>query len=219
VSVIRDRAKEHFPMVLLTLLSIVQALALELLWSHVRGADYLFELSWIAIISWAQIVATFLGLVLIWVVYASNTMRFRWVPVTSDSVYPFCIGVIEFVLIEFLGPGDTGLWLILMALIFGVMVRVSHRTMQRARQDGDNDVFFNDFEPTELRDFAPQITMVSALLLAGVYLLISGDSGIFAMLAVLATTGFLGWQFFKAAQFWERSVTEKPIHVIADDGD
>jgi len=45
VSVIRDRAKEHFPMVFLTLLIIVQALALELLWSHVRGADYLFELS------------------------------------------------------------------------------------------------------------------------------------------------------------------------------
>jgi hypothetical protein len=125
-------------------------------------------------------------------------------------VYPFCIGVIEFMLIESLGPDETGLWLILMALIFGVMIRVSHRTMQRARQDGDNDIFFNDFKPTELRDFVPQITILSAMMLAGVYLLISGDSGIFAMLAVLATTGVLVWQFFSAAKFWERSVTDNP---------
>ncbi|MFT5693100.1 MAG: hypothetical protein ACI92E_002436, partial [Oceanicoccus sp.] len=32
MSIIRDRAKNNFPMVLLTLLSIVQALAFELLW-------------------------------------------------------------------------------------------------------------------------------------------------------------------------------------------
>lgn len=75
----RDRAKEHFPMVLLTLLSIVQALALELLWSHVRGNDYLFEPSLVAALSWIQIAATFLGLVLIWVVYASNAMRCAFV--------------------------------------------------------------------------------------------------------------------------------------------
>jgi len=88
VNTMRKRAKEHFPTVLLTLLSIVQALALELLWSHLRESPYLFELSWITAISWMQILATFLGLVLIWVVYANNVMRFRWVPVTSESVYP-----------------------------------------------------------------------------------------------------------------------------------
>ena len=197
-------------MVLLTLLSIVQALALELLWSHVRETDYLSEPSWTTGISWIQIVATFFGLVLIWIVYASTAMRFRWVPVTSDSVYPFFIGVIEFMLIETLGPDETGLWLILMALIFGVMIRVSHKTMQRARQDGDNDAFFADFEPAKLRDFVAHITIVFALAIAGVYLLISGDRGIFAMLALLATTGILGWQFYATARFWKRTVTEEP---------
>lgn len=204
----RDRAKEHFPMVLLTLLSIVQALALELLWSHVRGNDYLFEPSLVAALSWIQIAATFLGLVLIWVVYASNAMRFRWVPVTSDSVYPFLIGVIEFMLVESLGPGETGNWLLLMAVTFGVMVQVSHKTMQRARRDGDNDTFFSQFKPATLRDFVPQITIVSGLALTGIYLLVSGDQGIIALLAVLATTGILVWQFFSAAQFWRRTVTE-----------
>lgn len=208
MSAMRNRAKEHFPMVLLTLLSIVQALALELLWSHVRETDYLFEPSWGTVIPWIQIAATFLGLVLIWVVYASTAMRFRWVPVTSDSVYPFFIGVLEFMLVETLGPDKIGLWLILLAIIFGVMVRVSHRTMRRARSDGDNDVFFKNLEPATLRDFLPHIVVVSGMSLAGVILLISGDKGIFAMSALLATTGVLVWQFYSAALFWQRTVIE-----------
>jgi hypothetical protein len=205
----RNRAKEHFPMVLLTLLSIVQALALELLWSHLRGTGYLFEPSSIAVLSWIQIMTTFMGLVLIWVVYASNAMRFRWVPVTSDSVYPFLIGVIEFTLVESLGQGETGEWLILFAMTFGLMVIVSHKTMQRARHDGDNDTFFDQFEPATLRDFVPQIMIVCGLALAGIYLMVSGDRGIIAMLAVLATAGILVWQFFVAALTWRRTVCEE----------
>ena len=131
----RDRAKEHFPTVLLTLLSIVQALALELLWSHVRETTYLFEPSWMMVLSWAQISATLMGLVLIWVVYANNVMRFRWGPATSESVYPFLIGLIEFMLIETLGPDEIGLWFLFHSSIFGTMTWVAHANMRRARRD------------------------------------------------------------------------------------
>ena len=203
---IRSRAKEHFPTVLLTLLSIVQALALELLWSHLHETDYLFEPSWIMVISWIQIGATLLGLVLIWVVYASNTMRFSWVPVTGDSVYPFLIGLIEFMLIESLGPDEIGQWFLFLALIFAMMVWVSHTIMRRARFDGDNDAFFRNLEPAVLRDFTPHIVSVCALVIGGIYFLISGNDGIPALLALLAATALLGWQFYDAAQYWERSV-------------
>ena len=106
----RNRVKEHFPTVLLTLLSIVQALALELLWSALQETRPLFELTWTALTGWTQITATVLGIVLIWVVYASNAMRFRWVPTTSDSVYPFFIGLMEFMQIEYLGTENLGQW-------------------------------------------------------------------------------------------------------------
>ena len=208
MNVMRDRAKEHFPMVLLTLLSIMQALALELLWSHVRETGYLFEPTLGAIVSGVQIAATFLGLVLIWVVYASTAMRFRWVPVTSDSVYPFLIGLIEFMLVESLGSGGTGKWLILMALTFGMMVLVSHKAMQRARQDDDNATFFDQFKPATLRDFVPHIAIVGGLALAGIYLLVSDDRGMVELLAVLMTAGILVWQFFAAARFWRQAVGE-----------
>ena len=209
MSALRDRAKEHFPMVLLTLLSIVQALALELLWSHVRETDYQFELSWDAAIPWVQIGATFLGLVLIWVVYASNAMRLRWVPVTSDSVYPFVIGLIEFMIIENLGVDTVGPWLILMALAYGVMIRVSHTTMRRARFDEDNAAFFKDYAPATLRDFIPQILIVCALVLAGVAVMLSDDRGLFSFLAAVATTGLLAWQFYAVAGFWRQTVEDR----------
>ena len=205
----RDRAKEHFPTVLLTLLSIVQALALELLWSHLRESPYLFEPSMTAAISWLQISATFLGLVLIWVVYANHVMRFRWVPVSSESVYPFLIGLIEFMMIETLGPDEIGLWFLFLALIFGMMTWVSHANMRRARLDIDNKAFFSAFEPAELRDFYPVITIICALVLAGIYLLISKNQGFLGLVALLAANVMLGWQFFTAARFWKSTVAEE----------
>lgn len=208
MNTIRNRAKEHLPTVLLTLLSIVQALALELLWSHVREANYIFEPSWIAVISWTQIAASFLGIILIWFVYVSSVMHFRWVPTTGDSVYPFFIGLLEFTLIETLGPDDMGLWFICMALIFGLMTWVGQMTMRRARLDGENDAFFRALEPAELRDFYPVIAICCGLALAGVYLLISGANGMLALLALIATNCLLAWHFYRAAIFWERSVSE-----------
>jgi hypothetical protein len=206
MSEIRDRTKRHFPMVLLTLLSIVQALALELLWSHVLSTDYLFEQSLTALNAWIQLVATFLGLVLIWVVYASNAMRFRWVPVTSDSVYPFLIGVLQFMLVETLGPGETGQWLVILAVIYAVMVRVSHTTMKRARRDPDNDAFFRDLPRATMRDFYSSAAIAGGLGLAGVYLIGAPDDGVIETLALVSAGGILAWQFYESTRYWKMSV-------------
>ena len=208
MNAIRERTKEHFPTVLLTLLSIVQALALELLWAHLHEADYLFEPTWIAALCWAQVVATLLSVVLIWVTYASNVMRFRWVPVTSDSVFPFLIGLLEFMLIDTLGADEIGQWLMLVGTVFGVMHWVAQITMRRARQDPDNEAFFADVRPAQLRDFYPQIAIVGALALAGGYVWVSGETGTITMLLLLATNGLLIRQFQEAAVFWKRSIAD-----------
>lgn len=202
----RSRAKEHFPMVLLTLLSIVQALALELLWSHVMEASYLFEASWQTGLAWIQLTAAFLGLVLIWVFYASNTMRFRWVPGTSDSVYPFVIGLLEFMMIETLGSDKVGLWLGLMAAIFASMIWIAHSTMRRARADSDNQAFFKDSVPAKLVDFYPHIVAVSVIMSAGLYVHFSGNVGIIATFSTIFVLAVLTWQFRIVALLWERTV-------------
>jgi hypothetical protein len=195
-------------MVLLTLLSIVQALALELLWSHVRESAYLFDMSWPALLTWMQIGTNFLGIIVIWVVYASTAMRFRWVPVTSDSIYPFVIGLLEFILIETLAPDYMGWWFICLAMIFALMTWVSHTKMRRARLDGENAEFFANLEPATIRDFYPAFAIVFGAIVAGIYLAISGDRGIFALIAVFSAVIVLVRQLIVAARFWEMSVTD-----------
>jgi uncharacterized Tic20 family protein len=208
MKIIRNRAKEQLPMVLLTLLSIVQALALELLWSHVRESAYLFELTWTAMLTWIQIGTSFLGIVVIWLVYASTAMRFRWVPTTGDSVYPFIIGLLEFILIETLAPEFMGLWFVCMAMIFGLMTWISHRTMRRARLDGENDEYFASLTPATARDFIPAFVIVFVLVLAGTYLAVTGDRGMIALVAVLLAFAGLVRQLIIAARFAEMSVAD-----------
>ncbi len=195
-------------MVLLTLLSIVQALALELLWSHVRESAYLFDLSWTALLTWIQIGTNFLGIVVIWIVYASTAMRFRWVPTTSDSVYPFVIGLLEFILIETLAPDYMGWWFVCLALIFALMTWVSHMTMRRARLDGENEEFFANLEPATIRDFYPAFIIIFGCILAGAYLVSSGDRGVLALIAVSGAFLVLVRQVIVAARFWEMSVSD-----------
>ncbi len=208
MKIIRNRAKEQLPMVLLTLLSIVQALALELLWSHIRESAYLFEMTWTAMLTWIQIGTSFLGIVVIWLVYASTAMRFRWVPTTGDSVYPFIIGLLEFILIETLAPEYMGLWFVCMAMIFGLMTWISHRTMRRARLDGENDEYFASLTPATARDFIPAFVIVFVLVLAGTYLGVTGDRGMVALVAVLLAFAGLVRQLIIAARFAEMSAAD-----------
>jgi hypothetical protein len=195
-------------MVLLTLLSIVQALALELLWSHVRDSAYLFDMSWTALLTWIQIGTSFLGIIVIWIVYASTAMRFRWVPTISDSVYPFVVGLLEFILIETLAPALMAWWFTCLALIFATMTWVSHMTMRRARLDGENDEFFANLEPATPRDFFPAISIILGFILVAFYLSASGERGNLALLAVSAAFVVLVRQMIVAARFWNLSIAE-----------
>jgi len=184
-NLVRNRAKTHFPAVLLTLLSIVQAIALELLWAHLVESPFLYELTALAILGWMQVCSTLLGMILIWVVYASNVMRFSWVPTVTDSIYPFIVGIIEFWLVESLAPGSYGTWLIVMGLLVAIMTWISQTTMRRARFDEDNADFFRGVPPATWKDFIPQ------LLIVAIFLSLGG-----------CTFVFLCWQFLSTARFW-----------------
>ena len=71
----RTRAKDHLPTVLLTLLRIVKAFSLELMWAHVMTHAEPYQLSFTSVLAWVQILATFLGVLVIWLVYAMLVMQ------------------------------------------------------------------------------------------------------------------------------------------------
>ena len=203
---LRTRAKDHLPTVLLTLLSIVQAFSLELMWAHVTTHEDLYHWSFVTLLSWVQIFATFLGVLVIWLIYASLVMRFRWVPTTSDSVFPFVIGIIEFTLIAALGPHLLWRWFLILALIFVVMAAVSQVTLRRAREDGENDSFFSLVRPAGWRDYLFVVWVSGAFLLSGLTLLMSGNQSWFALIALIVATVALAMQMYSTDVFWRRSV-------------
>ena len=202
----RNRAKDLFPMVLLTLLSIVQALALEFLWDHTRHRSELFELSLAVIPGWLQIAATLNVIIIIWLMYAGMLMRFRWTPSTMDSVFPFLVGLIQFLMIEIMGAENFALWVIVLAVTFGVLVFIDHRGMRRARQDKANREFFDQYAPATIKDFVPEIVMVVMLLIAGGWIGLSGYQGWFNVVVLILIFAGLGYETHRTASYWRVSM-------------
>ena len=203
---IRNRATDQFPMVLLTLISIVQALALEFLWDHLRHRPELYEYSWVAFLGWLQIAASLNGLILIWLTYSGMVMRFRWTPTTSDSILPFFVGLVEFLLIDMMGPDKLGRWLIVLAIVFATMIIVSHKIFRRARQDPVNSAFFEKYSPATLRDFMPQASVIIVMILFGAWLWHSGNYGWPALCALLAAFAIMAFETYNASKFWNQSM-------------
>lgn len=202
----RARAKAHMPMVLLTLLSIIQALALELTWEHITDQPYLFEPTWTAALAWLQVVTTLLGILLIWLLYSTMVMRFRWVPSTSDTVFPFAIGITEFTLISNLGPNHYLAWFVVLALLFALTHWSIQRIMVEARKDSENAAFFSRVSPAILRDFLPTIAICTALASFGIALGLTGHQGIFALIALLLAAGAISFQIHMNARYWRQAM-------------
>jgi len=202
----RARAKEHLPHVLLTLLSIIQALALELLWTRVTQADHLFHASLHSALFLGQMVITFLGIVVIWIVYATSVMRFRWVPGISDSVHPFLVGILQFMMIEAMGSWTVGWWFLLLGILFALMNWISHVVMYRARRDEDNREFFANVPPATLRDFIGPAAMVTIFLLFGIALILQPQWLLLALAGQVVSFSMLIWQMKSLTFFWNRTM-------------
>ncbi len=203
---IRNRAKKRFPTVLLTLLSIVQALALEFLWDHSRHRPELYEATATALIGWLQIAASLNVVILIWLAYAGMVMRFRWTPTTADSIWPFFVGLIQFQMIDLMGTDNLGRWLVVLAILFGLMSLVNHQAMKRARHDKANREFFDHFDAATFKDFIPQCVTVAVFVIAGGWLWNTDNSGWPAIVALCVTAVGLANEIRNAARYWRVSM-------------
>jgi hypothetical protein len=197
------RAKDLLPSVLLTLLSIIQALALEMLWASLDESPYLWAGGWQSILGWLQVAVMLLGILQIWLFYTSLVMRFRWVPSTRDSILPFVIGILEFTLIDLLGPATLAPWFCVLAIIFAISTWESHKMFMRARQDPENREFFENVERAKLVDFAAPIASVSGLVLFGVVLHVSGSPTWLALAGLLAALVMLAYQIALMRRYWD----------------
>ena len=195
-------------MVLLTLLSIVQALALEFLWDHMRNRTELFEWSLAVVPGWLQMAATLNIIVLIWLIYAGMLMRFRWTPSLGDSVFPFLVGLIQFLMIDIMGDRYFALWITILGLAFGVMILVNHNAMRRARKDAANIEFFSQYKSATVADFVPQIIVISVLLIFGAAIAVFSNVQWLRVLALAVAFIVLALETNNARRYWSESMGE-----------
>lgn len=199
---IRTRAQLHFPTVLLTLISIIQALALELLWSKIVESDWLWSFDMPALIAWGMIMAALLGILQVWVMYSTMVMGFIWQPYLRDSIIPFIIGIQQFMLVTLIGEEFNTLWLYVLGSIFVTGNWVSHSSFRRARQNPENDEFFGRTKPATLRDFWPAMSIVTALVAFGIALDITQNETWLPIAALVFSNGVLIFQTFLFRRMW-----------------
>lgn len=178
------------------------------MWGHVTEHTYLYSLSFMAVLGWLQIAANLLGVLLIWLIYSDLVLRLSWAPTTTDAVFPFLVGILEFAQISFLGPANAGIWFVLISVLFAAMAWISQNTMRRARQESENRDFFDGVTPASLRDHLMSGIPAAALLAIGAALWLTGNQGWFACLALVAVNGLLAFQIWINHRYTQRSYTQ-----------
>jgi hypothetical protein len=141
MNIMKTSAQAYFPSVLLTLVSIIQALALELMWSKIVESEWLWKFNMKAVIGWGITLVAFLGIIQVWVMYSTMVMGFIWQPDLKDSIIPFVIGIQEFMLVTLIGEEFNTLWLYVLGSVFISANWVSHSSLRRGRQDPEKKNF------------------------------------------------------------------------------
>ena len=205
---IRQRVKANVPAVVLTLLGIIQAFAVDLLWSFVVADSEIYQLSLPALITWLQILSLVAGMLMIWLIYAMNVSRFVWVPTMSEFVTPFWVGFLQVLSIHCLKFDNPGAWFISFALIIATMNWIAHVTMKRARSDPDNAAFFDQRGKAELSDFYPVIALIVVIASSGLGFILFGFVDWLVLVLLLVCFASLVGQFLQLRRWWRRSVED-----------
>lgn len=199
----RSKVLSQFPLVLLTLISIIQALALELMWTKIISADYLGDFSLSTIVTWGMISVTLMGILQLWITYSTLVIGFTWRPGISDSIIPFVIGLQEFLMINLISESFNVLWLYVLASLFIVGNWVAHTTFKRARLESENDGFFQGRQAASLKDFTGAIVIIALLVIFGMVITVVENSDWLALIAILIANAALIYQMINSNRLWK----------------
>ena len=205
---IANRAKELLPSVLLTLISIIQALALEVLWSKLRESSFLWEPGHAAALGWLQVAAVFQVILVGWLVYTSLVMRFRWTPSIRDSIIPFVIGLGQFTLVELIGGPHLHGWFYLFAGVFAFSSWASAVTIGRAGEDPDNRALFREIDSSALHIYGPPVLFTMAVVGLGAAVQLMGARGVGALVCLILINLILLVQIGVIRFYWVRSLEQ-----------
>ena len=196
------RARDMLPAIVITVLSMIQALALELFWTRFLESDYLWLGGWEALLGWLQFALLLAGIVQIWLIYVSLMLRFSWLPSMGDTSMPFAIGLLEFALIDMIGPATIGPWVVGVGLLFGLGITATRLALRKARRDRVNAWWFSRFTPAGWRDYLGEGAVTLVLIGLGALLWIQGGGNWLALGSLLFGIAALAYQLLMTHRYW-----------------
>jgi hypothetical protein len=196
------RARELLPAIIITVLSMIQALALELFWSRFRESDYLWLGGVDAVVGWMQFGALLLGIIEIWLLYVSLMLRFSWIPSMGDTTVPFFIGLLEFAMIDLIGPAHLGPWFLVLGLLFALATITTRLILRKTRRDAANSWFFSRIPRTSMTDYLRDVGVVAFLLGLGVALWALDPGHWFSIFSLCCGLAALLQQLLVTHRFW-----------------
>ncbi len=122
-----------------TLVSVVQAIALEAGVARALAVDPGFGLQWNTALVWLEILLIGQTIVYVWVSYTLLVTLAQWIFRVFDFGAAFTVGVMQFVAITFIGRDSVHAFLVMVALGFVAGAWVSHSNTGAAARTADNE--------------------------------------------------------------------------------
>ncbi len=179
---LKEAAKKRIADFYLTLISIIQSLALGYLFEYLQYEKVFgdrFSGTYLL-----QVIATLQVIILVWFEYAMSVVVFRWVINIIDSLIPFLFGVSQYVLIAFMNhESDTeGLWFLGFSILAAVALFAFKNQETKSRRESENA------EVMQLMDARHHWRITYAFVIATVIFVF------FAFISVHHALLFAGWR-------------------------
>lgn len=130
--IVQQRLKDSFTLVYMTILSVIQGVALADLASVVA-----FHYQQFTSIHYLLVLINFGVLIEVWSLYTMNTTIWDWIPDMRDAGLPFVIGALE-LLLNHMIPLSLSAWLLISGVIGGMAALALWHMDWRARGEDEN---------------------------------------------------------------------------------
>ena len=207
---VKQRLKDSFSLVYLTLLSVIQGVALADL-ALIVGAGY----QHFTVVRWLLVLVNFGVVITIWHTFTMHITLWRWIPDLRDTLIPFMIGAIELVFNHTISLSLSS-WFFIMAIIASMATLAILYVGQRAKEDEENTMMLSLLRK-HLRLYALYNLGVSALylLLAVVSRVeslqagnkVQTERGILALAFVFLVAGCIAVDNIISLKSWHRAVS------------
>jgi hypothetical protein len=214
---VEQRLKDSFSRVYLTLLSVIQGVALADLALNVGAGYQQFNL-----VRWLLILVNFGVVITIWHTFTMHITLWCWIPDLRDTLIPFMIGAVELVLNHTISLSLSA-WLFIMAIIASMAMLAIWYAGQRAQEEDENTLMLSLLRK-QLRLYALYNLGVSALYLLlavvsrveslGTDHRVQTERGVLTLALVLLVAGCIVGENIISMRTWSRAIAYSHTGLI-----